>query len=309
MTTHQLEWFTDVEEVVAEPLKFKYQLAIGEEAYTSLRIKKTVFEAWDTYGMASTAAALAKSSTVASTLFPTTGFLSVIGLGTAATPVGWVIGAAILGGGAWIGVTHYLRAQSDQRVRTIPEFINTPLDILGLALFDLMAPLALKVAHADGTIDLIEAKAIERWFTHQWGFDPTFVQKGIGFYISRIDDIRITEIATALARYKRESPDCNYRAMTQEVLRFLQEVIEADGVVDEREIKAVERIAQVFKDEGRAQLARSAEKLGRKLSKSAENTGLAVAEKAAWARDTTIAGASRIGSLLVRDKGSIDPQN
>lgn len=295
MKDNQTDWFAGVDEVVSEPLKFKLQLAIGEDAYTSLRVRKAVFEAWDVFGAATSAAAIAKSSAVASALFPSSGVLSAIGIGTATTPVGWVVGAAVVAGGAWIGITRYVREHADARVKTVPEFINTPLDIIGLALFDLMAPLVLKVAHVDGEIDQAEAQAIERWFVREWGYDPSFVQKGLAFFDSRLDEVRIADIATALARYKRESPDCNYRVMTREVVRFLREVIEADGVIDEREEMAVESIAHIFEDEGRVHLGRSAKELGRKLSDSAETAGGAVAEGATWALNTTVAGASQIG--------------
>ncbi len=297
MNDSQIDWFAGVEEVVAEPVKFKLQLAIGEDAYTSLRVKKAIFEVWDAFGAATSAAALAKSSVVASTFFSTSGLLSGIGIGTAATPVGWVIGASVVAGGAWIGITRYLREQTEDRVRSVPEFINTPLDILGLALFDLMAPLALKVAHVDGKIDQSETEAIERWFVRQWGYDLNFVQKGLAFFTARLDEIRIADMATSLARYKQESPDCNYRVMTREVVRFLREVIEADGIIDEREEMAVERIARIFEDEGRLHLGRSAKELGRKLSSSAESAGSAVTEGAVWVVSTTAVGASELGRV------------
>ncbi len=323
MNDHQVNWFAGVGEVVAEPVKFKLQLAIGEDAYTSLRVKKVVFEVWDTLGAAGSAAALAKSSVVASTFFPSTGLLSVIGIGTATTPVGWVVGAAVVTGGAWIGITRYLRGQTDARAKVIPEFINTPLDVIGLALFDLMAPLALKVAYVDGAIDQSEMEKIAHWFVRQWGYDPTFVQKGLAFFETRLDEIQITDVATALARYKRESPDCNYRSMSQEVLRFLREVMEADGIIDEREELAIERISRIFEEEARMQL-------GRKLLGSAATAGDVVAEGASRALDATVSGASRLGhaasnalgtkfqrgvdgvsslkAKVARRKGSVDPQ-
>lgn len=295
MSANETDWFAGIAEVVAEPVKFKLQLAIGEDAYTSLRVKKIAFDVWDTFGAASTAAAVAKSSIVATTFFPSTGLLSVVGIGTAATPVGWVVGAAVVAGGAWIGITRYLRVQTEARAKTIPEFINTPLDIIGLALFDLMAPLVLKVAYADGALDPTEQEKIERWFIRKWGYDRTFVEKGLAFCATRLDEVQIAEIAVALARYKRESPDCNYRAMSEEILSFLREVMEADGLIDEREEMAIECIARVLEDEGGTQLGRSTQELGRKISSSAATAGSAIADGTAQALDATVSGASRLG--------------
>ena len=303
MPEHHTDWFAGIEEVVAEPVKFKLQLAIGEDAYASLRVRKAVFEAWDVFGAASTAAALAKSSVVASTFFPASGLLAAVGLGTAATPVGWVIGAAVVAGGSWIGLTRYLRKQTDQRVRTVPEFINTPLDVLGLALFDLTAPLVLKVANADGHFDQGELKTIERWFIRDWGYDPEFVYRGLGFSMTHLDEVRIEDIAQALARFKKECPDCNYTAMTSELQRFLREVIEADGVIDAREEAAVEQIGRIFDEEGKTQVERTVRELGQKLGSSAETAGSAVAEGASRALHTAMSGASWIGSTAAEAVG------
>lgn len=295
MSLDQLGWFSGVEQVVAEPIKFKLKLAIGEDAYASLRIKKAVFEAWDVFGAASTAAALAKSSLVASTFFQGSGLLAAVGIGTAATPVGWVVGAAVVAGGSWIGLTRYLRKQTEQRVRSVPEFINTPLDVLGLALFDLMAPLALKVAHADGHFDQSELKAIERWFIREWGYDPKFVYRGLSLIVARLDDVQVKDIARALAHYKKECPDCNYETMTKELQRFLREIIEADGIIDEREEIAVELIGRIFEEEGKIQFGRAAKDLGQRIAENAATVGTNVAAGASWALETTVTGAADIG--------------
>ena len=103
------EWFQDIETVVSEPLIFKAKLGIGEDAYTSLRVKNTVFEAWDTLGAAGAAVSVAQSSVIASSFFAPTGWLAVIGIGTAATPIGWVVAAGVVTGGAWLGVSRYLK--------------------------------------------------------------------------------------------------------------------------------------------------------------------------------------------------------
>jgi len=68
--------FDDVEQVVAEPLRFKARLAIGEDAYTSLRMINRTREVWDVLGAVGAGAAVAKTGLVAGLL------------GVSATPIG-----------------------------------------------------------------------------------------------------------------------------------------------------------------------------------------------------------------------------
>ncbi len=65
----QQGWFQDIETIVSEPLNFKSKLAIGEDAYTSLKLKNAVFETWEVAGVATTAVVVAKSSAIATTFF------------------------------------------------------------------------------------------------------------------------------------------------------------------------------------------------------------------------------------------------
>lgn len=244
-------WFEGIDEIVSDPLRFKAKLAIGEEAYASIRMKNAVVELWDTAGAAGTAVAVAKSSFVASTFFAPTGVLAFFGFGTAVTPIGWVIAAGVIAGGGWIGITRYLKQSTGSRVTTIPEFINTPMDVLALGLFDLMAPLALKVASIDGNIEASENDAISSYFVKQWGFNADFVHAGMSFTESRMSEFSVKELAHSLAEFKKHNEDCNYKAMSRELVSFLREVIEADGRIDEREEMAIEKVQAVFDDVAR----------------------------------------------------------
>lgn len=160
----------DLDCVVADTLKFKRRLRIGEDAYAVLRAKKGLQSLWDVGGVAMSAGALAASPLIAGTfLASSAGWLSVIGIGVATTPVGWVIAAAAATGGAYYGVTRLVRKQMDTMVETIPRFINTPFDLLGMELFDLIGALAVRVASIDGDVDPAERQTIVRHFIDEWG--------------------------------------------------------------------------------------------------------------------------------------------
>ena len=243
----QINWFQDIETIVSEPLNFKAKLAIGEAAYTSLKLKNAVVQAWDVAGVATTAAVVTKSSVVATTFFAPTGFLAALGIGTAVTPIGWVIAAGVVTGGAWMGVTRYLKKASASRVTVIPNFINTPLDVLALGLFDLLAPLALKVAEIEGRIPVPERKLINIYFVKEWGYDSKFVAEGFDYTESQLDEFSVEELAQTLVKFTRLNPDCNFEMMAQEILGFLKNIVEAGGTKGEREEMTVKNIESIFK--------------------------------------------------------------
>ena len=253
------QWFQDIETVVADPLRFKDKLAIGEDAYTSLRMKNAAFEMWDVLGVGATGASIAKSSVVASTFFAPTGFAAALGFGTAITPVGWVIAASVVTGGAWFGISRYFKSMGQGKVSVIPKFINTPLDVLGVALFDLIAPLSLKVAEIDGSVSDSERALISRYFVKEWGFDPNFVARGAELIASRLDDFQIKDLASTLAEFVKTNPDCNYKSITQEIESLLKKIAEIDGRVSEREEMAVERVQRVFKEVGSVNFRKKAQ--------------------------------------------------
>jgi hypothetical protein len=253
----QTDWFQDIETIVSEPLNFKAKLAIGEDAYTSLKVKNAAFQAWEVAGVATTAAVVAKSSVVASAFFAPTGILAAIGLGTAVTPVGWVIAASVVSGGAWVGITRYLKKASASRVTVIPRFINTPLDVLALGLFDLLAPLALKVIAVDGNIDDARRKLIHDYFVKEWGYDTGFVTEGIKYTESRMSEFSIENLARALADFTRENRDCNFNMMSLEILGFLSNSVAADGKLDQRQEMEIGKIKAVFKSASRYSLKKT----------------------------------------------------
>jgi len=266
----QNDWFHNVETVISDTLRFKAKLAIGEDAYTSLRLKRSATEIWDAAGTAAVAAGLAKSSAVASTFFAPTGLLSIIGIGTATTPIGWVIAAGLVSGGVCVGLSRKIKKSTGSRVTTIPNFINTPIDILALGLFELMAPLALKVAEVDDHIDHSEKELIESYFMDEWGFDKSFIGQGVEFIESKLSEFSIESTATSLAEITKKNPDCNFQAMTQEILSFLREIMEADGRIDKREEIAIEAVESIFKDAAKPSTSKLAERGWTSIKKQAK---------------------------------------
>jgi len=250
------EGFDDIDRIVAEPLKFKVKLAIGEDAYTSLKVTNAVVQAWDVAGVATTAAVVAKSSVVASTFFAPSGLLAVIGIGTAVTPIGWVIAAGVVTGGAWFGVTRHLKKATASKLTVVPNFINTPLDVLALGLFDLMMPLALKLVTVNGRIDAARRQQVGDYFVGEWGYDAGFVDAGMWHIESRLEELSVAELAQTMAEFASHNRDCNFHMMSREILDFLRHIAELDGVVDAGEESAMGEIECIFKAANRFSLRR-----------------------------------------------------
>ena len=286
-----------LEQVVADPLRFKQQLRIGEDAFKLLRAKKQLYTLYETAGAAGTGAAIAGSSAVAGTFFAPTGLTAMLGLATAATPVGWIVAAAVVAGGGYYGANRWFSDKTGAFVDTIPKYINTPIDVLGAALIDLLGSLALRVAAIDGRIDPSERECILEHFVQDWGFDPTYSARALDALAPHADATRVKKLAQDLAQFQAANPDCNAPAMQAELMRFLRELVAADGVLDEREELALEAIERVLEDQNRLTLSKAGEGLA-EISKAAG----AVAAEAA----TAIIGSARsFGSALSNKLGEV----
>ena len=225
---HDLFAELEIDSPLSHPLCFKKELHIGEKAYKSLRIKKRVFELLKPLGAAGVGATVAGSSAVATTFFPA-GILGALGLATAVTPIGWVIGTAVFSGAAWAVISRKLDGLSSSRVVEIPKFINTPLDLLAVSIFDLICSLAVKLAAIDGEFHERERVRIARYFVGTWGYDERFVKLAVDMVNE--SDLGFSDLVKNLVEFMRSNQDCNAPAISENVLAFLHEVAEAsDGI-------------------------------------------------------------------------------
>jgi len=242
----ETNWFETVETVIREPLCFKSKLDIGEDTYKSLRLKSSLRDITDVAFPAAIGAGTASLPAVASTFFAPSGFLALLGFGAAVTPIGWVIAAGVLTGGVGYSVSRYSKKFNEELLTVIPKFINTPMDVLAIGLFDLLSPLALKVAEIDGEIHEKERLYIASYFTNEWGYDESFVSEGLSYMESNLAEFDIEKLAQVLASFKKANPDCNYESMSKEIVGFLIKIIEADGMIHEHEEKAIENVEKIF---------------------------------------------------------------
>ena len=243
MNTHTT---TQETPVIAEPRNFKAMLGIGEDAYQSLRRTRVAREIWDFAGAAGTGATIANSTLVATTFFAPKGLLGVLGLATAATPIGWVIAAGAVSALSWYGISQYLKRSADERLEVIPKYLNTQLDLLATSVIRLLLPLALKMAAADGQIDERERGCLRDYFVRTWGYDTQFVEIALDAEAAGLHAVDAAAIAQCLAAFSRANPDCNPEVMAREAVLLLQAVMEADGVVDAAEEEVLHEVQRVL---------------------------------------------------------------
>ena len=236
----------EIDSPIKDERAFKAQLGIGEDVYLSSRMWKFLREQIETGGVMVTGGAIAALPVVATTFFPAGGILGIIGLGTATTPVGWVIGFAVVSGVIWKFGKGKIDSAFSGRIEVIPEWLNTPLDVLAVALFDLLAPLVLKVAAIDGEIHEKERKRINDYFVNSWGYDPRFIEFGISCVEDDFSNFRIMELSKTLKEFTKSNPDCNYEFMANKITGFLQELIETDGRIQESEELALSEVKRAF---------------------------------------------------------------
>lgn len=256
--------FDGLARVIAQPVTFKTRLGVGEDAFTSLRSGRRLVELWQVATGAAMGGAAASSSVVATTFFATTpttllgSTLAALGFGTAAvTPIGWVLGAAAATGGLSWGVQRLWRTYGASRVDSVPRFINAPVDVLGVSIFDLMGGLSVLVVRQAGELDDDERGVIGDYFVEEWGFDADYVAAALPLLEDGVNERSIEDAARTLGEFVRSSPDCNHRAIGDALRAFLNEVVEADGCVDEAEREAIARIDAVFSDANRSRLDRA----------------------------------------------------
>lgn len=279
---HDLTRFSGVTRVVAEPLRFKAKLAIGEDAYTSLRMVNRAREVWDVLGAAGAGAAIAKSSLVASTFFAPSGLMGAMGIGAAATPVGWVAFAALASGGACYGIYRWLGHSKGSRVIEIPKFLNTPLDTLGLALFDLIAPLSLRLALVDGAIDAAERAFLRQHLVDEWGLDPRFVDAAVGAVESELAGADLEALAQDLSELLHTNPDCNQKVMVEELIAFLAQMLEAAGPLSNEESLALARVSQTLRTAPASERSGAWLNAKAKAGEAAEQVKRATVDAAGW---------------------------
>jgi tellurite resistance protein len=274
------------ERVVANADQFNRRLAIGARASPTHRVKDEALRLRGAATAAKAGVAIAQTTVAASVLAPTATLTSsplvFLGLAAPVTPIGWVVAAGLLAGGAYYGVSRWM-ASKPSEVDVIPKFLKSDIDVLGMTLLDMHAALALRLAAADGKIDRRERKVIRDHFHQQWGYDPAYLR----FALPKIEadalagEEALEQVVARLAAFQRKCQDCAQDVMDRELLALLKVVAAADGVDAPEEQQALATIERSLVRAGGLSIANARD------------------EVASWG--TTLYDAANSASTTVRD--------
>lgn len=233
--------------VVRSPNLFKMKLGIGEDAYKSLRLGNNLSKLSGLLGAGGAAAGIASSAVVATNLFPATGFLAWLGLGAgAATPIGWVIGAAVVSGAAYVKAADMYQKSRGKLVKVVPVFINTPLDLLAIGISNLAIPMFHHIAMADDHFHENERSEIIDYFVDDWGYDRNYIESRLDAHSGGLPKT-IEQAVSEFFAFIRDNEDCNHQLIAKEIIAFMHDVALADGFVSAEEKAAIAEIEQILK--------------------------------------------------------------
>ena len=241
------------EESIADDERFRKKLGIGADAYRSLKAISRMAPVAAGAGGAVAGAAIASSPVVASAFFggKAAAVAGWMGLGLAATtPVGWVIAAGVAGGVAVGGASMAYGKVRKRFVEEVPRQVNAPLDVLAASVVGFLMPVAFRLALADGNVDDRERRKIKYYFVNEWGYSESFVDR-------RVDDFRnepalasLDELFTALEELKNHDKDCNFDHIFRELVKFLEELANADGEFHHGEKATIGEVKELLRVHG-----------------------------------------------------------
>ncbi len=227
--------FSDVDVVIEDELRFKKELYIGENAYKSMKAKKATMDIIDFGSGVLTGAGIASSSFVAGTFFSGSSLLTMFGLTTAVTPIGWVIAAGAVSGGIALAINKKMR-QPGSAVDIVPKFINTQIDVLAAKLYEQFIPIAIYIAQdaleedplkSNPEKSLLQSNSaiqIKQFFRQEWGYSKEYTDAAFKGLFEQRDQIKIDTACHSLLAYQQSNPDCNELEMTNNFINFLGKI-------------------------------------------------------------------------------------
>lgn len=207
----------------------KEKLGMGKNTYTIQKVWNKLSPVPGTIVAASAGSLVAASPYVATTFFPSSGILATVGLGAAAaTPIGWVVGAGVLTGGAYLGAKKLFEKFGDKAQGKLP-----PELLLGL-----MLPLSLRFAKTgdDQITEELKGK-VAHYYTKEWGCSRSLVEEAMKRVGENLDNKPPGDLAESLVGFCNKNENCNRDAIVKSFRKHLVELLEEEGDPSRKEEK------------------------------------------------------------------------
>ena len=222
---------SEVTAVIADSDTFRRKLGIGSDAFKIL----TRAEATNKFvGAACGGAGIAGAAYAG--WFASLGVLGQMGVavGLVSTPLGWVGAAGATGAGMFLLTRRLLNAARREMTEEIPRFINTPLDVIGASICDILAPALCKIVIADGVVEDVELERVTSYFCAEWGFDRNYIDCVIKFDAEHFDDWDWSILSSLIGEVEKTG-DVKSKELIVELQRIAEEVALCDGSVSDSE--------------------------------------------------------------------------
>ena len=243
---------SDIVKILDHPLLFKSKLNIGSEAFRYLSAAKNLSSFLE---MASGGIAAAGATAIAWYAGLGTFGKLALGAGLFVTwPIEW-IGLAGAGGlGAVFGGKKLLNRAKKNCVDEVPKFINTPLDLLSISVFEILAPISVKIAKSDSEFCEEEIEYILNYFLNEWGYNRHFVERSILEMSQNADNISFDKLGKILTKVCQRAKDLKHDYVKTEIIRLARDVIAADGQIKLTEQNALKQLENsLSKDSNKGQ--------------------------------------------------------
>ena len=233
--------------LVIDPDKFKTKLNIGFKAYSFLSKAENLAEFSSALASGVTGSGLAIYS-----WYSSLGILGKAGLliGVGGPSVGWIAAAGVASASVAWGATWLGKSVKKKLVKEVPNYINTPLDVLGASILDLIGVALVLVAKSDSEFSRSEQKAICEYFQYEWGMNPSIVDAEINT-LKEMDVDELESQFRATLSLLHDSKDISNKSLTTELLEITSRIALTDGIFDQREQDVISKLEAFLVPAGR----------------------------------------------------------
>jgi hypothetical protein len=242
------DFFDDIEteKIVEIPERFKIKLGLDERSYKYLNSAKNLKEFLEVL-LAGSAGGLSGYLYGLNGITFFKSLLVVIGY---TTKFSLLVGTVSAGGGVFLAgilIVKYLYNKADSlAMDRIPKFINTPIDILGASVLDILLYPAVKISLADGHFSYSEVRFIVDNIYNDWGISRDYCKKSIKNIFQTIHDYDYKITYDMVVSVCGDNKNINKHGLFEDICLLVEGISFADGDLSAAEQDELLAMRQAF---------------------------------------------------------------